>query len=74
MTPRDITWTGDHEDFTARVDGWTLRAERIGQECWFWSCAIGSDALDRYNVGGRVWSEEQAKVKAVGAMNEHRSR
>jgi hypothetical protein len=76
MTTDNIQWTGDHDDFTARVDGYTLRAEKVGPGRWWWCCR--NEAVhhweDSYTDG--VWPEsaDEAKAKAVGAMNGHKGK
>jgi hypothetical protein len=75
MTTDNIQWTGDHDDFTARVDGYTLRAEKVGPGCWWWMCYChdggNKELMSSFEYAD---SEEQAKAKAVGAMNGHRGR
>lgn len=67
----NIEWTGSQGDYTANVDGYTLRAEMIDLGVWLWRC---------YAPDGRVWSNryadsgKKAKEYAVKAMNEHKGK
>jgi hypothetical protein len=64
----DIIWTGNRNDYTAQVDGYTLRAIRIENNHWYWAFKSGKHIL----VCGYVEREEHAKSEAIEAMNEHK--
>jgi len=74
MTTDNIQWTGDHDDFTARVDGYILRAEDMGEGLWWWCCYHPDGTQSDVYTDEWAETEEQAKAKSVEAMNGHRGR
>jgi hypothetical protein len=77
MTTENIQWTGDHDDLTARVDGYTLRAEKVGPGRWWYACRHDESGWQQDSYSDdRHWGTvaEGAMGLAVGAMNGHKGR
>jgi hypothetical protein len=66
-----IDWTGRRSDYTANVDGYTLRVEMMGRGCWQWTCYLPNGGVGRCS---HECSESEAKQAAIEAMNENKSR
>jgi len=70
----DINWTGEYDDYTARVDGYILRAEDMGAGLWWWCCYFPEGKQRDVYTDKWAETEEQAKTFAEDAMNEHRKK
>jgi hypothetical protein len=70
-----INWTGTRSDYTAKVDGYTLRAEMLDRGMWWWCCYMPDGTQrDVYTAGRYAKNGNAAKQSAIEAMNEHRNK
>jgi hypothetical protein len=66
-----IIWTGKRSDYTAQVDGYTLRVEVMDNGCWWWACYLPSGEI---GWNGHESNGKSARYSAIKAMNEHKNR
>jgi hypothetical protein len=74
MKAEEIIWEGQYDDYTARVDGYVLRAEDMGAGLWWWCCYHPDNTQSDVYTDDWADTEAEAKEKAANAMKRHRER
>jgi hypothetical protein len=77
MKAEEIIWEGQHDDYTARVDGYTLRAEKVGPHRWRYACRHDKSGWqqDSYSDDSHWGTVAEGAMRlAAEAMNSHKEK
>ena len=69
----NIKWTGKRGDYTAHVDGYTLRLQKL-EGIWWWWCGNPDGTQKGEYVHDKSLNDFDVKNLAIEAMNEHRNK